>query len=156
MARRREAPKREVIPDVRYNSVPLAMFVNRLMRDGKKSTAYRIMYDAMGIMQDRTGKDPLELFDQDLDNVKPISEVKARRVGGATYQVTMEVSAERRTSLARRWLLAAARSRNGRTMAEKLAGELLDAVNNQGTAIKKREDTHRMAEANRAFAHFRW
>ncbi len=156
MSRRRVPPKRDIVPDVRYNSVLVAMFVNRLMRDGKKSTAYGIMYDAMNMIQQRTGKDPLEMFEQAISNVKPIIEVKPRRVGGATYQVPMEVSPERRTSLAMRWILAAARSRGGRTMAEKLAAELLDAANNQGAAIKKREDTHRMAEANRAFAHFRW
>ena len=127
-----------------------------LMVDGKKSTAYRIMYDAMDMMQERTGKDPLELFEQAMSNVKPVIEVKPRRVGGATYQVPVEVSPERRIALAMRWLLASSRARNGRTMAEKLAGELLDAANNTGSAIKKREDTHRMAEANRAFAHYRW
>jgi len=156
MARRREAPKRVIKPDVRCNSVQVAMFVNRLMKAGKKSTAYRIMYDAMDIMEQRTKKEPLELFEQALNNVMPVIEVKPRRVGGATYQIPMEVSADRRASLAMRWLLAAARARHGKTMAEKLAGELLDAANNQGAAIKKREDTHRMAEANRAFAHYRW
>jgi len=156
MVRRREPPKRVIAPDVRYNSVLVAMFVNRLMKQGKKSTAYRIMYDAMDMVGERANKNPLEMFEQAMDNVKPIIEVKPRRVGGATYQVPMEVSPERRISLAMRWLLAAARARNGRTMAEKLAGELLDAANNQGAAIKKREDTHRMAEANRAFAHYRW
>ena len=132
------------------------MFVNRLMKKGKKSTAYRIMYDAMDLIGERSNKEPLEMFELALENVKPIIEVKPRRVGGATYQIPMEVSPERRISLAMRWLLAAARSRNGRTMADKLASELLDAANNQGAAIKKREDTHRMAEANRAFASFRW
>lgn len=156
MARRREAPKRVIVPDVRYSSVHVAMFVNRLMSSGKKSTAYRIMYDAMALMEKRANKDPLEMFDQALSNVMPVIEVKPRRVGGATYQIPMEVSHERRVSLAMRWMLAAARARHGKTMAEKLAGELMDAVNNQGAAIKKREDTHRMAEANRAFAHFRW
>jgi small subunit ribosomal protein S7 len=156
MARRSKPQKRKVQPDVRYNSIPVAMFVNRLMRMGKKSTAYRIMYDSMDIIEQRTKKDPLELFEKALSNTKPIVEVKPRRVGGATYQVPMEVSPERRTTLAMRWLLAAARSRHGTTMADKLASELLDAANNQGSAIKKREDTHRMAEANRAFAHYRW
>jgi small subunit ribosomal protein S7 len=156
MARRREAPKREIGPDVRYSSVHVAMFVNRLMRWGKKSTAYAIMYDAMDIIADRTKKEPLEVFDTAMNNVMPVVEVKPRRVGGATYQIPMEVSSERRVSLAMRWLLAAARARHGKTMAERLAGELMDAATNQGAAIKRREDTHRMAEANRAFAHYRW
>ncbi len=156
MARRREPPKREIPPDVRYNSVLLAMFVNRLMKKGKRSTAYRIMYGAMDMIGERSNKEPLEMFELAMENVKPVIEVKPRRVGGATYQIPAEVTPDRRVSLAMRWLLAAARSRNGRTMAEKLASELLDAANNQGAAIKKREDTHRMAEANRAFASFRW
>lgn len=156
MARRREAPKREIDPDVRYNSVHVAMFVNRLMRWGKKSTAYGIMYDAMDIIGERANKEPLEVFDTAMNNVMPVVEVKPRRVGGATYQIPVEVSSERRVSLAMRWLLAGARARHGKTMAEKLASELLDAASNQGAAIKKREDTHRMAEANRAFAHYRW
>jgi small subunit ribosomal protein S7 len=156
MARRREAPKREIVADVRYSSVHVAMFVNRLMRWGKKSTAYGIMYDAMDIIADRTKKEPLEVFDMALNNVMPVIEVKPRRVGGATYQIPMEVSPERRVSLAMRWLLAAASARHGKTMGEKLASELMDAATNQGAAIKRREDTHRMAEANRAFAHYRW
>lgn len=156
MARRREAPKREVSADVRYNSIQLAMFVNRLMQWGKKSTAYGIMYDAMDIIADRTNKEPLEVFEAAMNNVMPVIEVKPRRVGGATYQIPVEVSSERRESLAIRWLLAAARARHGKTMADKLATELMDAASNQGAAIKRREDTHRMAEANRAFAHFRW
>ncbi|MEN8097790.1 MAG: 30S ribosomal protein S7 [Chloroflexota bacterium] len=156
MARRHVPEKREITPDVRFNSVTVTMFVNRLMRSGKKSTAFRIMYDAMDLIQDRTSQDPLELFDLALNNVRPIIEVKPRRVGGATYQVPVEVTPERRTTLAMRWILAAARSRSGRTMADRLANELMDAAKNQGTAFKKREDTHRMAEANRAFAHFRW
>jgi len=156
MARRREAPKREIDPDVRYNSVHVAMFVNRLMRWGKKSTAYGIMYDAMDIIGERANKEPLEVFDTAMNNVMPVVEVKPRRVGGATYQIPVEVSSERRVSLAMRWLLAGARARHGKTMAEKLASELLDAASNQGAAIKKREDTRRMAEANRAGAHYRW
>jgi small subunit ribosomal protein S7 len=132
------------------------MFVNRLMRDGKRSTAYGIMYDAMDTMEQRAHKNALELFEQAVANVKPVIEVKPRRVGGATYQVPMEVPPERRISLAMRWLLQATRSRPGKSMAEKLAAELLDAANNQGVAIKRKEDTHRMAEANRAFAHYRW
>ena len=154
--RRNTPSKRPVAPDVRYQSVLVGMFVNRLMRRGKKSTAYGIMYDAMDMIEERTNKNPLEIFELALNNVKPVIEVKPRRVGGATYQVPVEVAPERRNALAMRWLLAAARARNGHTMAERLAGELLDASNNQGSAIKKREDTHRMAEANRAFAHFRW
>ena len=156
MPRRNAPPRRSISPDVRYNSVLVSMFVNRLMKKGKKSTAYRIMYDAMDIIRDRSHKDPLEMFEQAIENVKPVIEVKPRRVGGATYQVPVEVSSERRVSLAMRWLLAAARARHGKTMADKLSAELLDAVNKQGAAIKKREDTHRMAEANRAFAHYRW
>lgn len=156
MARRRVPPKRVVEPDVRYNSVQVAMFVNRLMNSGKKSTAYRAMYGAMDLIEERTKKPAMETFEQAMTNVMPVIEVKPRRVGGATYQVPMEVSPERRISLAMRWLLAAARGRNGKTLADKLAGEFLDAANNQGSAIKKREDTHRMAEANRAFAHYRW
>ena len=154
--RRNTPSKRPVAPDVRYNSVLVGMFVNRLMRRGKKSTAYGIMYDAMDMIEERVNKNPLEIFELALNNVKPVIEVKPRRVGGATYQVPVEVAPERRSALAMRWLLAAARARNGHTMADRLAGELLDAANNQGSAIKKREDTHRMAEANRAFAHFRW
>ena len=154
---RRKAPLRRVIsPDVRYKSILVSMFVNRLMKKGKKSTAYRIMYDAMDLIHERSHQDPLEMFEQAIENVKPVIEVKPRRVGGATYQVPVEVSPERRVSLAMRWLLAAARARHGKTMAEKLSAELFDAANKQGAAIKKREDTHRMAEANRAFAHYRW
>ena len=156
MPRRNRPPKRVIAPDVRYNSVLVAQFINRLMKGGKKSTAARVMYDAMDLIQERTNKDPLELFDQALSNVMPVIEVKPRRVGGATYQIPIEVSPERRSSLAMRWLLAAARARHGKTMSEKLAGELIDASKNQGAAIKRREDTHRMAEANRAFAHYRW
>lgn len=154
--RRNTPSKRPVAPDMRYGSELVGMFVNRLMRRGKKSTAYGIMYDAMDMIEQRTNKNGLEMFELALNNVKPVIEVKPRRVGGATYQVPVEVVPERRVALAMRWLLAAARGRNGHTMAEKLAAELLDAANNQGNAIKKREDTHRMAEANRAFAHYRW
>jgi len=132
------------------------MFVNRMMYDGKRSTAMRIMYDAMDIIEDRAKRDPLEVFEQALRNVTPAVEVKPRRVGGSTYQVPVEVPPDRARSLAMRWLLAAARARNGRSMSEKLAAELMDAANNQGTAMKKKEDTHRMAEANRAFAHYKW
>jgi small subunit ribosomal protein S7 len=132
------------------------MFVNRLMRSGKKSLAYTIMYQAMEMMERRAKRDPLEMFEQALSNVMPVLEVKPRRVGGATYQVPVEVLPDRRVSLAMRWLLTAARARHGKTMAERLAAELMDAANHQGAAFKKREDTHRMAEANRAFAHYRW
>lgn len=156
MARRREPPQRVIAPDVRFDSVHVAMFANRLMKAGKKSVGYRILCDALELAEQRTRKAGLEVFEQALNNVTPTVEVKPRRVGGATYQVPVEVSASRRMSLAMRWLLAAARARHGKTMAEKLAAELIDAANSQGAAIKKREDTHRMAEANRAFAHYRW
>lgn len=156
MPRRYRPPKRKVEPDLKYNSVNIAMFVNRMMYSGKKSTAYRLMYDALELVEERAKKDGLEVFEQALRNVTPAVEVKPRRVGGSTYQVPVEVPADRARSLAMRWLLASARARTGRNFAEKLAGELLDAYNNQGTTIKKKDDTHRMAEANRAFAHYRW
>ncbi|NDJ86034.1 MAG: 30S ribosomal protein S7 [Chloroflexi bacterium] len=156
MPRRYRPPRRNIPPDPKYNSVAVAMFVNRMMYSGKKSTARRIMYDAFELIEERMSKDPLEVFEQGLRNVTPAVEVKPRRVGGSTYQVPIEVPPDRARSLAMRWLLAAARARNGRSMAEKLAAELMDAANNQGSAIKKREDTHRMAEANRAFAHYKW
>jgi small subunit ribosomal protein S7 len=132
------------------------MFINRLMIGGKKSTARRVMYDAFEMIEERTKKDPVEVYEQALRNITPAVEVKPRRVGGSTYQVPVEVPPHRATSLAMRWLLASTRARNGRSMAEKLAGELMDAANGQGAAMKKRDDTHRMAEANRAFAHYRW
>jgi small subunit ribosomal protein S7 len=141
---------------VKYNSELVARFANRVMRDGKKSTAYRIMYDAFDIIEDRTKKPPLDVFDQAVRNVTPLLEVRPRRVGGATYQIPMEVRHERRLSLAIRWLLQSARQRPGKSMAEKLASELMDAAGGQGASIKKKDDTHRMAEANRAFAHYRW
>ncbi len=156
MPRRYRPPKRQVKPDTKYNSVNITMFINRMMYSGKKSVAERIMYDAFDIMEKRTKRNPLEVFDQALRNATPAVEVKPRRVGGSTYQVPVEVPVGRARSLAIRWLLASARARNGRSMAEKLASEFMDAANNQGSAIKKREDTHRMAEANRAFAHYRW
>ncbi len=156
MARRGKIPKREVAPDTRYNNVTVAQFINRVMRRGKKSVAARIVYDAFELVQSRTKKDPLEVFDNAIKNVTPVLEVKPRRVGGATYQVPVEVPPERRLSLAMRWLLAAARTRSGKSMAEKLAAELMDAANNTGAAVKRRDETHRMAEANRAFAHYRW
>ena len=156
MPRRYRPPKREIEPDLRYNSVLVARFINKIMKDGKKSLATRIMYQAMDILQERTRRPALEVLEEAVRNVSPILEVKPRRVGGATYQVPVEVPPHRQTSLAIRWILGAARNRSGRSMAEKLAAELMDAVNKTGAAIKKREDTHRMAEANQAFAHYRW
>jgi len=156
MPRRYRPPKRRVEPDPKYGSAHVSMFINRIMRGGKKSTARRLMYNAMALIEERTGKAALETFEQALQNATPMVEVKPRRVGGSTYQVPVEVAPYRRTTLAMRWLLDAARKRGGLGFAEKLAGELMDAANNQGTAIKKKEDTHRMAEANRTFAHFRW
>ncbi len=156
MSRRNRAIKREIQPDIRYNSLLVQMFINRMMTRGKKSTAQHIMYDALALIEDRSKRPALEVFDQALKNATPQIEVKPRRVGGATYQVPVEVPADRRNTLAMRWLLAAARSRGGKSMVEKLAGELLDAASGNGAAIKKREETHKMAEANRAFAHFRW
>jgi small subunit ribosomal protein S7 len=153
--RRNRAPEREVFPDPKYNSVELSKFINRIMHDGKKSTAQRIVYGSFDIIGDRTGKAPLEVFEQAIQNVSPVVEVKPRRVGGATYQVPLEVPANRRQALAHRWLIANARRRSGKSMAQKLANELMDAANNTGATIKKKEDTHRMAEANRAFAHYR-
>lgn len=156
MPRRYQPPKRSVDPDPKYDNVQLAMFINRLMKDGKKSTARRVMYEAMEKIQDRAGRDPVEVFEQALQNVTPMVEVKPRRVGGSTYQVPVEVNPYRRTSLAMRWLLMAARNRGGRDMSDRLANELLDAANGQGAAVKRKDDTHRMAEANRSFSHYRW
>lgn len=156
MPRRYRPEKREVEPDLRYNNRHVSMFVNRLMRDGKKSLAERILYDSFELIEERANRPAIEVFEQALQNVMPSVEVKPRRVGGATYQVPVEVPVNRRVSLAMRWLLAAARARGARSMSEKLAGELMDAAGNQGAAIKRRDDTHRMAEANRAFAHFRF
>ena len=158
MSRRHSAEKREVLPDPKFGDVVLSRFMNVLMYDGKKSTAERIVYAAMDTLKRRMGAngDPLRLFHEAMDNVKPAVEVRSRRVGGATYQVPVEVRHERRQALAIRWLIQAARGRNDKTMVERLSAELLDASNNRGTAVKKREDTHRMAEANRAFSHYRW
>jgi len=153
MPRRYQPPKRKVDPDPKYNNVQVAMFINRLMKDGKKSTARRVMYEAMEKIQERTGRDPVEVFEQALQNVTPMVEVKPRRVGGSTYQVPVEVNPYRRTSLAMRWLLTAARNRGGRDMSDRLANELLDAANGQGAAVKKKDDTHRMAEADRSVSH---
>jgi small subunit ribosomal protein S7 len=154
--RRAGAAKREVLPDPKYGSRLVAKFVNIMMIRGKKSTAERIMYDAMAAVEDRSKQEALKMFKTAVDNVKPAVEVKSRRVGGSTYQVPVEVRPDRRTSLSMRWLIGAARRRPERSMADKLAAELLDAANNRGTAVKKREDTHKMAEANKAFAHYRW
>ncbi len=154
--RRAGATKREVLPDPKYGSRLVAKFVNIMMIRGKKSTAERIMYDALVTIEDRAKQDALKMFKTAIDNVKPAVEVKSRRVGGSTYQVPVEVRPDRRTSLAMRWVIGSARRRAERSMAEKLAAELLDAANNRGTAVKKREDTHKMAEANKAFAHYRW
>ncbi len=154
--RRRAAERREVLPDPKYGDRVLAKFINCVMRDGKKSVAEKIVYGALERIQRRTGRDPLPIFLEAVENVKPTLEVRSRRVGGATYQVPVEVRPERRQTLAIRWLIHAARARSEKTMQERLANELLDAANNRGAAIKKREDTLRMAEANRAFAHYRW
>lgn len=156
MPRRYRPAKREVIPDVRYGNQRISMFVNRLMTGGKKSTALRVFYDALDLVQERAKKDPVEVFEQALRNVTPTVEVKPRRVGGSTYQVPVEIPGDRALTLAMRWIMDNARKRGGRNMSEKLAGEFMDAANGQGASIKKRDDTHRMAEANRAFAHYRW
>lgn len=154
--RRTKPEKREISGDVRYNNQLVQGLINRLMRRGKKSIAMGITYDAFDLIGARMKRDPVEVFEQAIRNTSPVLEVKPRRVGGATYQVPVEVRPDRRISLAMRWILAAAKDRPGKTMAERLAAELMDAANNTGAAIKKREDTHRMAEANRAFAHYRW
>jgi small subunit ribosomal protein S7 len=156
MPRRREVPERIIIPDARYNSQLVSKFIAVIMRDGKKSVAESILYGAFGIIEEKTGKPPLELFEQAVDNTRPMIEVKSRRVGGSTYQVPTEVRPSRRTALAIRWLINFSRSRSEKGMAQKLAGELLDAANNRGSSVKKKEDTHKMAEANKAFAHYRW
>ena len=156
MPRRYRPEKRRIPADLRYNSVMLQMFINRMMVGGKKSTAQRIMYQALDIIEERTNKPPIEVFDQAMFNVTPQIEVKPRRVGGATYQVPLEVPLHRRSSLAIRWLLMASRTRSGRSMSEKLAAEFMDAAKGQGSAVKRKDDTHRMAEANRAFAHYRF
>ena len=156
MSRRNRAVKREIQPDVRYNSLMVQMFINRMMLSGKKSVAQGIMYDTLALIEERSKRSGLEVFEQAMKNATPQIEVKPRRVGGATYQVPVEVPADRRNTLAMRWLLGAARSRGGKSMVDKLANELMDAAANNGAAIKKREETHKMAEANRAFAHFRW
>ncbi len=156
MPRRREVPKRVILPDPKYNDRLLAKFVNCIMLDGKKSVAEGIVYGAFDLIAERTGEDPLEVFKKAMENVRPMLEVKSRRVGGSTYQVPVEVRADRRNALAIRWIINYARQRGEKTMKERLAGELLDAAANRGSSVKKREDTHKMAEANKAFAHYRW
>ncbi len=156
MSRRQSAVKREVPVDPKYGSLDVTKFINNLMVDGKKSTAERIFYEAMRSIEEKTGQSAIKVFEQALSNVRPSVEVKSRRVGGATYQVPVEVRPERRTALAMRWLITFSRGRNERTMAERLAAELLAASRNEGSAVKKKEDTHRMADANKAFAHYRW
>jgi len=156
MSRRHAAQKREVIPDPKFNDLVVTKFMNAVMEQGKKSVAERIVYGAFDKMEAKAKSNAIDLFRQALDNVMPAVEVRSRRVGGATYQVPVEVRNERRQALAIRWIISAARARNENTMVDKLSGELLDAANNRGTAVKKREDTHKMAEANRAFSHYRW
>ncbi len=156
MPRRGRAPRREITPDGKYHSRPLQQFINKVMIGGRKSTAEGIVYDALEQAENQTHRPAIDIFDQALRNATPAVEVKPRRVGGATYQVPVDIRAERRGSLAMRWLVRSARARRGRSMAEKLAGELMDAASGQGATVKRREDTHRMAEANRAFVHYRW
>ena len=156
MPRKAHIVKREIVPDAMYQSTLISKFVNCIMYGGKKSTAQHILYNAMDVIQQKTQDDPLKLFKKAIENIKPVLEVKSRRVGGSTYQVPVEVNPARRTSLAIRWILQYSRSRGEKSMDEKLAGELMDAANNRGNSIKKKEDTHRMAEANKAFAHYRW
>ncbi len=156
MPRRREVPKREILPDPLYNSQLVTKFVNVLMRDGKKTVAEQLLYDALEIIRERADEDPVKIFKKAVDNVKPAVEVKSRRVGGSTYQVPIEVRPSRRLALSMRWLIQSAQRRSEKTMDLRLANEFADAAQNRGAAIKKREDTHRMAEANKAFAHYRW
>ena len=156
MSRRHSAEKREINPDPKYGNLVVSKFMNSIMHAGKKSVAEKIVYDALEIIEGKTKQNPIGVFEQALDNVMPSIEVRSRRVGGATYQVPVEVRPERGQALAIRWLIGAARSRSEHTMQERLSGELLDAANNRGTAVKKREDTHRMADANKAFSHYRW
>ena len=156
MARRRDSVKREILPDPQYNSKLVAQFVNVMMRSGKKSISQRILYDSFDIIEQKSSEDGLVVFRQAISNAKPLLEIRSRRVGGATYQVPVDVRPERRTTLAIRWLIQAARARNDKTMAERVAGEIIDAFNNQGGAMRRKDEQARMAEANRAFAHFRW
>ena len=155
MPRRNRPEKREILPDVRYNNMQVQAFINYVMKNGKKSLAARLVYDAFDLIEERSNRNGLEVFEQALKNVSPVMEVKPRRVGGATYQVPMEVPPARRFALASRWILGSTRARSGKSFSEKLAAELLDAANNTGSAIRKREETHKMAEANRAFSHYR-
>lgn len=156
MPRRREVPKRQVLPDPKFGSETLTKFMNVVMFDGKKSVAEKIVYGALDMVAERTKKDPMEVFESAMDNIRPVVEVKSRRVGGATYQVPVEVRGVRQTALAMRWVVEAARARSEKSMGQRLAGELADAAEKRGNAFKKREDVHRMAEANKAFSHFRW
>ncbi len=156
MARRRVAAKRDILPDPKYNDLMISRFINKIMVRGKKSTAESLVYGSLAIVQEKTGKDPMEIFQTALDNVKPAVETKSRRIGGANYQVPVEVKPARQMALAMRWIIGFARARSEKTMKEKLAGELLDAINSRGSSIKKKEDTHKMAAANKAFAHYRW
>lgn len=156
MPRRGNVPKRDILPDPMYGSVMVSRLINNIMLDGKKGVAQKVVYGAFDIVKDKTGKDPLEVFTEALNNIMPALEVKARRVGGATYQVPIEVRPDRRQTLGLRWLTNYSRSRNEKTMRERLAGELMDAANGSGSAVKKREDMHKMAESNKAFAHYRW
>jgi small subunit ribosomal protein S7 len=155
MSRRNKPEPREIPPDVRYHSMHVQSFINRVIVSGKKSVASTLVYDAFDMIEEKTSRNPLEVFEQAMKNVSPMMEVKPRRVGGATYQVPMEVSPQRRFALASRWILQSSKARSGKSFAEKLAGELMDAANNQGASIRKREETHKMAEANRAFSHYR-
>ncbi len=156
MPRRREVPKRVILPDPKFGDIQVSKFINMIMRNGKKSIAEKIMYNALNAVAEKNKQDSVETMEKALENVRPVVEVKSRRVGGATYQVPVEVRPSRRNTLAMRWLIDAAKKRGEKTMASKLAGELLDASENKGSAVKKREDTHRMADANKAFSHFRW
>lgn len=156
MARRRVAARREILPDPKYGNLTLAKFINMVMEDGKKSVAERVLYGALDQISEKKGADPIDALELALENVRPVVEVKSRRVGGATYQVPIEVRPMRRNALAMRWLIEAARKRSEKSMAGRLAGELMDASESRGTAVKKKEDTHRMAEANKAFSHYRW
>jgi small subunit ribosomal protein S7 len=156
MPRRRDVPERPVTADPKYDNKLVSKFINSVMRDGKKSTAQSILYDAFGIMKEKSKESPLKIFEQAVDNVRPLIEVKSRRVGGSTYQVPTEIRPSRRTALGIRWIIGYARQRPEKGMAKKLAAEFMDAANNRGASVKKKEDTHKMAEANKAFAHFRW
>ncbi|MBM4140765.1 MAG: 30S ribosomal protein S7 [Nitrospira sp.] len=156
MPRRRLVEKKDILPDPKYNSKLVSKFISVIMKDGKKATVEKVFYNALDIMKKKTGSDPIKVFKTSMENVKPLVEVKPRRVGGATYQVPVEIKPQRRTALAIRWIIKYSRDRSEKTMQEKLAGELLDAFNNTGSSIKKKEDTHKMAEANKAFAHYRW